>query len=69
MLAAGITAFVYSVGEFSTNVMAGIVALFAAVVVLGLFAVRQLKLEHPVLNVRPMASVRFGLHACLWWCR
>ena len=59
LLAAGITAFVYSVGEFSTNVMAGIATLFAAVVVLGLFAVRQLKLKHPVLNVRPMASVRF----------
>ena len=64
LLAAGITAFVYSVGEFSTNVMIGIVTLFAAVVLLGLFAVRQLKLEHPVLNVRPMASVRFW-PACL----
>ena len=64
LLAAGITAFVYSVGEFSTNVMAGIATLFAAVVVLGLFAVRQLKLKHPVLNVRPMASVRFW-PACL----
>ena len=64
LLAAGITAFVYSVGEFSTNVMTGIVTLFAAVVLLGLFAVRQLKLEHPVLNVRPMASVRFW-PACL----
>lgn len=63
LLAAGITAFVYSVGEFSTNVMTGIVTLFAAVV-LGLFAARQLKLEHPVLNVRPMASVRFW-PACL----
>lgn len=63
LLAAGITAFVYSVGEFSTNVMAGIATLFAAVV-LGLFAVRQLKLKHPVLNVRPMASVRFW-PACL----
>jgi predicted MFS family arabinose efflux permease len=59
-----ITAFVYSVGEFSTNLIAGIVALFAAIVLLGLFAARQLKLEHPVLNVRPMASVRFW-PACL----
>ena len=59
LLAAGITAFVYSVGEFSTNLIAGIVALFAAIVLLGLFAARQLKLEHPVLNVRPMASFRF----------
>lgn len=64
LLAAGITAFVYSVGEFSTNLIAGVVALFAAVVLLGLFAARQLKLEHPVLNVRPMASVRFW-PACL----
>ena len=64
LLAAGITAFVYSVGEFSTNLIAGIVALFTAIVLLGLFAARQLKLEHPVLNVRPMASVRFW-PACL----
>lgn len=64
LLAAGITAFVYSVGESSTNLIAGIVALFAAIVLLGLFAARQLKLEHPVLNVRPMASVRFW-PACL----
>lgn len=66
LLAAGITAFVCSVGEFSTNVMAGVMALVVAVVLLGLFTVRQLKLEHPVLNVRPMASVRFGRHACSW---
>ena len=45
LLAAGITAFVYSVGEFSTNLIAGIVTLFAATVLLGLFAARQLKLE------------------------
>ncbi len=64
LLAAGITAFVYSVGELSTNLIAGIVTLFAAIVLLGLFAARQLKLEHPVLNVRPMVSVRFW-PACL----
>ena len=64
LLAAGITAFVYSVGEFSTNLISGIVTLFAALVLLGLFAARQLKLGHPVLNVRPMASVRFW-PACL----
>jgi len=64
LLAASITAFVNSVGEFSTNLISGIVTLFAALVLLGLFAARQLKLEHPVLNVRPMASVRFW-PACL----
>lgn len=59
LLAAGITAFVFSVGEFSTDVALGAGALAAAVVFLGVFAARQLKLEHPVLNVRPMASARF----------
>ena len=55
---------VQNVGERSSNPIAGIVALSAAIVLLGLFAARQLKLEHPVLNVRPMASVRFW-PACL----
>ncbi len=59
LLALGIFAFVFSVGEFSTDAALGAVALVAAVALLGIFAVRQLKLEHPVLNVRPMASGRF----------
>ena len=59
LLAAGITAFVFAVGEFSTDAVRGVVVLAVAVVALGLFAARQLKLEHPVLNVRPMASGRF----------
>ena len=66
LLAAGITAFVYSVGEFSTNLIAGIATLFAAIVLLGLFAARQLKLEHPVLNVRPMGERSFL--ACVLAC-
>ena len=59
LLATGLTAFVFSVGEFSSNVTMGLVALIVALVLLGLFAVRQLKIENPVLNVRPMASSRF----------
>ncbi len=59
LLALGIFAFVFSVGEFSTDIALGAVALVAAVALLGIFAVRQLKLEYPVLNVRPMASGRF----------
>lgn len=59
LLAAGLTAFVFSVGEFSTNAALGAGVLVAAIVLLGLFAVRQLGLENPVLNVRPMASAKF----------
>ena len=59
LLAAGLTAFVFSVGEFSTNAALGAGVLVVAVVLLGLFAARQLKLENPVLNVRPMASAKF----------
>ena len=59
LLALGILAFVFSVGEFSTDVALGAGTLVAAVALLGVFAARQLKLEHPVLNVRPMASGRF----------
>lgn len=49
---------------FVVPLVGGVVALFAVIVLLGLFAARQLKLVHPVLNVRPMASVRFW-PACL----
>lgn len=59
LLAAGITSFVFSVGEFSVDAVRGAVALTVAVVVLGVFAARQLNLEQPVLNVRPMANARF----------
>ena len=59
LLAAGITAFVFAVGEFSTDVVRGVVVLAVAVAALGFFATRQLKLDEPVLNVRPMASSRF----------
>ena len=55
----------YSVGEFSTNLIAGIVALLPAIVLLGLFAARQLKLEHPVLNVRPGER---SFLACVFAC-
>ena len=59
LLAAGITAFVFAVGEFSADVVRAAIVLVASFVLLGLFAARQLGLEHPVLNVRPMASSRF----------
>ncbi len=59
LLAAGITAFVFAVGEFSTDVVRGVVVLAVAVAALGFFATRQIKLDEPVLNVRPMASSRF----------
>lgn len=59
LLAAGITAFVFAVGEFSVDVVRAGAGVVVAVALLGLFAARQLRLEHPVLNVRPMASASF----------
>lgn len=64
LLAAGLTAFVFSVGEISTNVAMGLVVLLVSLVVIGLFAARQLNLEQPLLNVRPMGNLRFA-PACL----
>ena len=59
LLATGITAFVFAVGEFSADVVRAVVMLAVSFVLLGLFAKRQLGLEHPVLDVRPMASRDF----------
>ena len=59
LLAAGITAFVFAVGEFSVDAVRAAVVLAASFVLLGLFARRQLGLERPVLDVRPMTSVDF----------
>ena len=59
LLAVGITSFVFAVGEFSVNVVVGAGALALAVAIVAVFSVRQLGLEQPVLNVRPMASKRF----------
>ena len=59
LLAAGVTAFVFAVGEFSADVARAVIVLAVSFVLLGLFARRQLGLEHPVLDVRPMASARF----------
>lgn len=64
LLAAGLTAFVFSVGEISANLALGLAVLAASLVVLGLFAARQLRLGQPLLNVRPMGNLRFA-PACL----
>lgn len=64
LLAVGLTAFVFSVGEISANVVLGLIVLLASLVVLGLFAIRQLKLDQPLLNVRPMGNPHFA-PACL----
>lgn len=59
LLAVGITIFVFAVGEFSTNIVLAVGGLLVSFVLLGMFAWRQLGLEHPVLNVRPMGSMDF----------
>lgn len=48
LLAAGLTAFVFSVGEFSTNAALGAGVLVAAIVLLGLFAVSAANGDHHI---------------------
>ena len=64
LLAAGLTTFVFSVGELSRDAALGLGALAAAIAVLAAFARRQLGLEQPLLDIRPMGSLRFW-PACL----
>ena len=63
LLAVGITAFVFAVGEFSADVVRAAIALAVSLVLLGLFAARQLGLERggldddDVLHERAAAAV------------
>lgn len=59
LLAVGLTAFVFSVGEISSNLVLGIAVLVVSLAVIALFARRQLSLAEPLLDIRPMASSRF----------
>ena len=59
LLAVGLTAFVFSVGELSENLLFGACVLVVALVLVGMFARRQLALGQPLLDIRPMLSSRF----------
>ena len=59
LLAVGLTAFVFSAGELSENLLFGACVLVVALVLVGMFARRQLALGQPLLDIRPMLSSRF----------
>lgn len=59
MLLIGLTAVVFSVSEISSNFTVGIATLIVGLLVIAIFVYRQLHIENPLLNVRPMASARF----------
>lgn len=59
LLAVGLTAFVFSVGGLSENLLLGACVLVVALVLVGMFAHRQLALGRPLLDIRPMLSSRF----------
>ncbi len=62
--ACGLTAFVYGLGELTSNLPLALGALAAGAVLLGLFAWRQGKLETPLLNLKPLRNPHFSI-ACL----
>ncbi|WP_273488208.1 MFS transporter [Ancrocorticia populi] len=65
LIAVGLVAFVYGLSEITVRpgVAAGSAA--AGLVFLAIFVRRQFKVDNPVLNLRPMASIRFWPAAIL----
>ena len=59
LLAVGLAAFVFAVGELSSNLVLGLGVLVASVLVVLAFAARQLRLPQPLLDVRPMLNSHF----------
>ena len=56
----GLGALVYGLGEITHDFVPAAAALAAGLAVLALFVRRQLKREHPLLNLRPLRRLRFS---------
>ena len=59
LLALGLTALVFGLGQLSSNMTVALVSLAVAVIALGVFVARQLGLAEPVLDMHPMANPGF----------
>lgn len=57
----GLSAFLYGLGEVTRDVAPSLVALAAGAVLLALFAWRQLVLDNPLLDLRPLGRPRFAV--------
>lgn len=64
LAALGLTLLVYGLGELTANLPVAIGAIAAGIAVVAWFSHRQLNLESPVLDIRPMTRPRFVV-ACL----
>lgn len=63
--ALGLTVFVYGINLASTDLGPALVGIVVGLALIALFAVRQLRLEVPVLNLRPMALPAFSIAVLL----
>ena len=59
LLALGLTALVFGLGEIMSDLPVALAAIAVAAIAIAVFAVRQLKLETPLLDIRPFANPGF----------
>lgn len=59
----GLTALVYGLSEVMSDIVTALVALAIGLLIIGVFVVRQGKIENPLLNLAPMRYPRFSV-AC-----
>ena len=62
--AAGLTCFIFGLITLTSNLLLAIVLLAAGVALIAVFALRQRRLEHPLLNLEPLRTPRFSI-ACV----
>ena len=61
----GLTLTVFGLSELLSNTAIALACLAIGIVALALFARRQLRIEHPMLNLQPMAKPRFAVAVAL----
>lgn len=65
LAALGLTAFVYGVGEITTNTILAVVCIVVSLLLIALFAHRQDTLAEPILNLKPMRNAHFAVASIL----
>lgn len=63
LAAIGLTAFVYGLSSFTSDIVVGFAGLIVGVAIIAAFALRQKKLDDPLIDLSPLANPRFAL-AC-----
>ncbi|MDO4400986.1 MAG: MFS transporter [Coriobacteriia bacterium] len=62
--AAGLTCLIFGLITLTSNLLLAVVLLLAGIALIAVFALRQRRLEHPLLNLEPLRTPRFSI-ACV----